>query len=146
MDAPLRVGLLFCLSSFLFGGAAAFFAELLRAIFISLRLLTCKREKNKISPRVVIGFFFYDILLFTSLASFYMIFLFVANEGILRIHSVLLALLGFFLLRPLARKAFYPVERILSWIFALPFRLLRFFLERLSRKKRKRLDEDGKMV
>ena len=96
MNAPLRDGLLFCLFSVLFGGAAAFFTELLRALFTSLRLLSGRKAEKGISLYAAVGFFLYDVLLFTSLASFYMIFLFVANEGVLRVHSILLAFFGFF--------------------------------------------------
>ena len=91
MGAPLRHGLLFCLFSFLFGCAAAFFAELLRALFSSLGLLEGK--KKRISLRTVVGFFFYDVLLFSSLASLYMIFIYIANEGILRAYSLAVSIL-----------------------------------------------------
>ena len=149
MGAPLREDLLFCLFSLLFGGAASLFAECLRTVFTALRLLSRRGQEPPPPLRVKIGFFLYDTLLFPSMASFYMIFLYFVNEGVFRVYSLLLCVLGFLLFAPLARLIACPLHSVLSWIIRLlctPVRIFRRFFMRGAEKKHKRLDEKGEMV
>ena len=146
VGSPLFDGLLFCLFSLLFGLVAALVAELLRALLTSLWLLPKKESEEKISVCAAVGFFAYDVLLFTLLASLYTVFLFLVNEGVFRLYSLCLVICGFFLFRPLARGMVFPIERALSWLFSFPLLLFYSFFRCLTRKRRKRLDENGKMV
>ena len=153
MSAPLASDLLFCLYSFLFGMLFSLLAETLRALFMSVRLLRHDAIEGRISALTVIGSFLYDVITFVSFASLYMIFLFVANEGVFRLSSFALVLCGFFLFRPAARRMNRPLFWILFRLFGLlggvlsvPARFCARLFRRIARKKRKRLDEKGKMV
>ena len=148
MGAPLRDGLLFCFFSLLFGGGAVLYTELLKRIFTAFFLLP-RGKGEKISFRFAVGFFFYDLFLCTSLSSAYMIFLYLANEGVFRVYSLLLCVLGFLLFMPFARTFSRPFGFLLSEIalcVTFPLRRLVQIFRRLVRKKRKRLDEKGEMV
>lgn len=157
MDAltgtSLSLALLFCLWSFLFGLFASLLAAGVRAIFLSLRLLSDEKRESKISFRAALGFFLYDVIVAILLSCAYLIFLYVANGGIFRLHSLLLAVCGFFLFFPVARCFFRPFQYLLSGvlamlarIFCFPIRIFLHFWGRISRKKIKRLDEKGKIV
>lgn len=149
MGAPLREDLLFCLFSLLFGGLASVFTECLRTLFTAFGLISRGTSEKKASVRVVLGCFVYDVLLYPSLAALYLIFLFFTHEGVFRIYSLLLCVFGFFLFTPLARLLTRPIGYLLSLILKLieaPVRIFLGFLRRLPRKKRKRLDENGKMM
>lgn len=149
MSAPLREGLLFCVFSFLFGCFSSLFSAFFRAPFAAFCLLPDKEQEKKVPPRVIIGCFLHDILLSLFLSSFYMIFLFLANDGTFRVYSLAFCLLGFFLFSPISRTLAYPLVRVFSFfasLLAKPWRLFLRFLHHMSRKKGKRLDEKGKMM
>lgn len=149
MGAPLGEDLLFCLFSLLFGGLASVFTECLRTLFTAFGLIPRETSERKLSVRVALGYFVYDVLLYPSLAALYLIFLFFTHEGVFRVYSLLLCVLGFFLFTPVARWLTRPLGYLLSraWkLIGAPVRLFCGFLRRLPRKKRKRLDENGKMM
>ena len=178
MGAPLSFVLLFCLFSFLFGVLLAAFSEGYRAAFAALHLfpldggvrtplsslcpLRNGKKKTPASKKTrtgrpslsVIGCFLYDLSLWVLLASFYMIFLYAANNGIFRFYSLLFTVLGFFLLRDMASRLFFrPLLFLLSWLFSASGLLLRLplwlslrFFRFVTRKKRKMLDEKCEMV
>lgn len=179
MGAPLSFVLLFSLFSFLFGVLLAVFSEGYRAVFSALHLFSLEggvlrtplsslcplrngkkktpasKKSRKGRPSLsVIGCFLYDLSLWVLLASFYMIFLYAANNGIFRFYSLLFTVLGFFLLRKMASRLFFrPLLFLLSWLFSalglllrLPLWLSLRFFRFVARKKRKMLDEKCEMV
>lgn len=178
MGAPLSFVLLFCLFSFLFGVLLAAFSEGYRAVFAAFHLFpldggvrtplsslcplhsgkkeapASKKTRKRRLSLSVIGCFLYDLSLWILLSSFYMIFLYAANNGIFRFYSLLFTVLGFFLLRSMASHLlFRPLLFLLSWLVSALGLLLRLpvwlslrFFRFMARKKRKKLDEKCEMV
>lgn len=144
--------LLFCLFSFLFGIASAFFVAWYRAVFSALRLLprtsqamcdvpkedtpnnTQKAKKMHASPKprkkrkYIVGYFLFDLSATLLLAVAYLLFLYAVNGGTFRLFSLLLAALGGVAACRIATWSALPLYVTLFLLASLPRKLICFVL------------------
>lgn len=134
--ASLGHALLFCLFSFLFGAGTVILRAVLFASLAALRLLPDPRTRVTERNRVLLffGYLLFDLSFFIIASSSYTVFLYVANGGVLRLYSILLALLAHLLLFRFAERVVTrPLYRLLSMPITLFGRLLRGLGENVRR-------------
>ena len=160
VNAPLSSHLLLSLYSFLFGVFGAALAALLRSAFSALRLLPCTEKGGRLASAFripgrakrtrkcgfYVGYFFYDLLCGVGFFALYMLFLYAYSEGVFRLYSLLLAVLGLFLAKAPAMRLFsFPTALLGASIRFFPFWIYRIF-KRLRGKGGKKLDENRNIV
>ena len=133
--ASLGHGLLFCLFSFVFGMGTAAFRAVLFGVLAGARLLPSPvREEKRNKVLSFFGYLFFDLTFFVLTASAYTVFLYAVNDGVLRLYSLLLALLGVMLLhRPAERLLARPLYRLFSLPITHVGRLFRRIGEKIKR-------------
>ena len=168
-EATHASSLLFCLFSFLFGVGMSGTHAVLYGVLAAARLLPLAPKRapdTEASPSATdgtlptlsekarsffLGYLVLDVATFFLFAVLYLLFLFLWNDGVFRLYSLLFAVFGsllthrkarFFIARPVAFLLSFPF-RALRWLFASSFRQV---LAISRRKKPKQLDETDKMV